>query len=284
MPSSTISSMKKLVREYAPQKWSDGNTVFSTSTKPSVHETYVDPAQRQALEAALNRNKEFSHKPFNSSMPVFPERGNFGGWSGTFAKNHGGYPHMFETDPDAPDPVPQKAPLQKKPVYVNVPKKNRIGYANRGLGEDPEFINPGDIRTQERMNQGFRWGLGDVYRPKCKSAEPFKFSTPAGVFDGNASMKSVDVPLQSNAMNRRRRREELQARAMHAARWNSGAVGAQYTGAFSSHKYMNTAPLDSSSKKKPSSDGVKLPPFKATTTGLSRASPSVLFRDRKSVV
>ena len=68
-------------------------TKFIASHLPG--DTFIDQDKQRNLERVLDSQKNFSHKAFvTAAAPA--EKGGHGGWEGTFAARHGGYPHMFE--------------------------------------------------------------------------------------------------------------------------------------------------------------------------------------------
>ena len=68
-------------------------TKFISSHLPG--DTFIDQDRQRNLERVLDAQKNFSHKAFvTAAAPA--EKGGHGGWEGTFAARHGGYPHMFE--------------------------------------------------------------------------------------------------------------------------------------------------------------------------------------------
>jgi hypothetical protein len=82
-------------------------------------DAYVDQEKRKNMERVMEATKNFSHRAFvTGNRPLDHEH--HGGWEGTFAALHGGFPHMFENL--APTKTRQwlgltaSKPLQQMPV------------------------------------------------------------------------------------------------------------------------------------------------------------------------
>ena len=93
------------------------------------------------------------------------EKGSHGGWEGTFAARHGGYPHMFESL------APSKSrrwlgqtdvkTVSALPVLVPYASKGGPGYAHRAIATDEPYMSDPSHDAVERLNR--QVGYCDIF-------------------------------------------------------------------------------------------------------------------------
>ena len=140
-------------------------------------DTYVEKERRKNLERAMEGNKNFSHRAFITANPPNDSKARHGGWEGTFASRHGGYPHMFESV----CPEKSKAWLGKTenktgntmPMLVKFPSKSGPGFPGRGIGGDPAYESEFNFEKIERLNRQLKLGAGSGFRSDMR-----KYSRP----------------------------------------------------------------------------------------------------------
>jgi hypothetical protein len=163
-----------------------------------------DADKNKNPELGVHQQSDIGNKPFiAANRPL--EKGFHGGWEGTFAAMHGGYPHMFENL--APSKTKtwlgqtSSQPISNLPILVPFAHKGGPGFPNRGIAADAPYISEKNYEQVERLNRQLRLGDGGGFRPDMKPlGGPWITSNAAtGVaFDGMAPFQPVSPPRGSH--------------------------------------------------------------------------------------
>ena len=231
------------------------------------------------------------------------EKGHHGGWEGTFAARHGGFPHMFE------NLAPSKSKrwlgqtdtkaVSALPVLVPYASKGGPGYPHRAIATDEPYMSDANHDAVERLNRQLRLGDGDGFRPPASRAAVPWMTAPArgGAFDGMAPYRSAPPPAPSEA--RRRDAEaarERAGRAAHAAPFvAAGREGRRAGEGFGRYPYVGEPFVDDTYAQfdRMVTEGIRRreraagrPPLAHPPLRLSalaahwQPSPSIMFRRR----
>ena len=174
--------MKNAFKEYDPDSFTEGGHSSHTIVSKKDAEPAIPAKQnnkgkshekRKRQQDQINQSQHPVHeKAFISTCPSGDIKSKHGGWEGTFAIKHGGFPHMFE------NLMPSKSrtwlgdkaekPLQKMPVLVKYPDQGGPGYPDRTLGKDYKYVSEQNFDMVERLNRGYKLGLGSGFRNEEK--------------------------------------------------------------------------------------------------------------------
>jgi len=291
MPGSTLSSLKRAVRELAPHKWTDDKELHPFvpgPASPPVRDVYEDRSKVLAREQLTKKAQEFSHKPFISSFNSRPEKGNHGGLEGTFSKNHGGFPYMSQP-PEPPRALSADHPHNAPNMLTRPSNTLGPGYLSRGFSQDPPYIAPCDFAQQEKQNQAIKWGIGSIFRGETEKGLK-NFATGPVRRPPPAELAPYDAPRGSPHRSNALKSAILDARPLHNGPFSNGSVVRHGVAGsihpldlFNKTKYIPQSSMPPTSfekrqAKKSREEGLRLPPFRATTISTSLATPSVMFR------
>ena len=212
-------------------------------------DSYVDKDRRNNLERAIDGNRNFSHKAFVSANPPNDSKANHGGWEGTFALRHGGWPHMFE----ATCPEKSKRWLGQvdsktgntMPMLVKYPSKSGPGFPGRSIGGDPTYESEFNYEQVERLNRQLKLGAGAGFRnEKNRNARSWITTRvhPSG-FDGMSAYQEVEQPPSSRPIISKA--SLLASRPEHGAPFVSAAAERRLpTETFGSFTYVGEEYID----------------------------------------
>jgi|EP00802_Teleaulax_amphioxeia_P018890 hypothetical protein len=313
---SSVDELKQVISQIAPEYLTDrkdGRKVdeYRTQNKsPAIGkfvpahlpgDSYVDRDRRKNLERAMDSNRNFSHKAFVSSNPPNDSKAKHGGWEGTFAQRHGGFPHMFEAT------CPEKSmrwlgKVENKtgntmPMLVKFPSRSGPGFPGRNIGGgDPTYECEFNYDKVERLNRELKLGAGSGFRkPKNPDARPWiTTQVHPGGFSGMSVYQEVDQPPAGRPVASRA--SLLVSRPEHGAPFVSAAAARRLpTETFGTYNYVGDEYVDNVHKRfthmveeqqrnRDSKRGVTKivhPPFKVSGGIGTKTTPSIMFRRAK---
>ena len=317
MQAPAVDELKQVFTKYAPEYLTDRSKAAAAYQQQghgqgpgmgrfiSAHlpgDSYVDMQKRKNLEGAMARTRDFSHKAFIASNPPNDGKARHGGWEGTFAARHGGYPHMFETT------CPEKTKRwlgqvenrtgNTMPMLVKYPSKSAPGFPGRSIGGgDPAYESEFNFDKIEALNRQLKLGEGPGFRTEKKSSARPWINTgvhPRG-FDGMAVFQDVQQQTTSRSGSSVSKAAQLASRPEHARPFISAAPTRRLpTETFGTFSYMGEDYVDNVSKQldkimaaqtknrtmKASVKKIVHPPFKCSGSAGASNTPSVMFRRR----
>lgn len=161
-----------------------------------------------------------------------------GALDGTFSKNHGGYPHMFEALAPPKDSrwlgKIEGSMVNPMPVLVSAPKLGGPGYATRTIGKDSGYESEFNHERVESLNRQYKLGYGPGFRAEVGQGgrgKPVKWNTTRaqpGAFDADGSVFKKSAKQESNVSQQHvtrymSRAAALAARTNHASPFISAA-------------------------------------------------------------
>jgi len=320
MVSSTVHGMKQTFQAIAPEYLTarggqtvvkgEGGTIGQFMPGHLPGDTYIDKDKTQNMQRLLASHKNFSHKPFITSLPPTDVVKN-GALDGTFSKLHGGFPHMFE------NLAPEKSGrwlgkidgkmVNPMPVLVNGCKMDGPGFPTRTIGGEPRYESEFNNDQVEKLNRQLRLGYGPGFRVeedkskrKGEGAMPWKtgrIQPDSFDKDGTAFKKTADDP--NMAVSKQyvakyvSRAAALAARANHSSPFISATSERKLPNeVFGTFGYVPEPYIDdtykhydSMVKKRSQAKGIvskfTQPPFRASgKTVTAKTQPSVMFRSK----
>uniref|UniRef100_A0A7S0EHP3 Uncharacterized protein n=1 Tax=Hanusia phi TaxID=3032 RepID=A0A7S0EHP3_9CRYP len=307
MPSSTFNAMRNAFKEFDPETFTEGGqSIHSAVNKKDFDpDSHTENRTEKTHEKRKRKNEQMIQgqlpvhdKAFIATCPAGDIKSKHGGWEGTFAYKHGGFPHMFE------NLMPSKSrtwlgdklsePLQKMPVLVKYPDQGGPGYPARSLGKDYQYMSENNFDMVERLNRSYKLGLGPGFRSeeKIKRAPWITTSSKAALFDPFEPFKETNVGVSRERSTQRR------GVPLHLAEHNTPFISASKarrlpTELFGSFSYIPDqyvedgftkfgAMVEKRARALDAKRGVKPiqhPPFKTSgPTILSKNTPSIAFR------